>query len=246
MKKTKFPTLLLAMGMCMTAACSLDQRDARQGVDYTTDAKTVSDEYHLYATLERVDKDGKMLVISDAGDTITLKLVDDMAFLGGRVQGSRLLVERGTENKSLAMKVVNISQLLGEWVAPNPLAEGTLSGIKLQDGGTAQSINSQTTNYEAWELEGNRLILSSSALGMDVNELEQDTFLITFLSADSLRLDGMKVRRYYCRSSVAIADADVPRYERETDMADHYDLFNPEGDITDNLPDDGGALMDAI
>ena len=55
--------------------------------------------------------------------------------------------------------------LEGRWVEPIPGMENKIQGIELEKGGQASSINMATLQYEKWEQQGNKLILSGKSIG---------------------------------------------------------------------------------
>lgn len=224
-------------------ACNMD-REAKKGYEKTMSIVSPNEDNMLYATLEEVINGDSIVAITDVGDTIMLAISNEETLLGDAIPGSRLAITRNSNKKNIAQKIVNITQLIGEWLEPSPLAEGSYMGISLLEGGVAAAINSQTTEYEDWRLEGDKLLLSSVAKGMDVNEATVDTFHINLLTTDSLRLSGIDSRFYFCRSSsIKQSPEGKNNYKRETDTADDYDLFNPEGDTPDDIGDENSGLM---
>ncbi|EFY06877.1 lipocalin-like domain-containing protein [Succinatimonas hippei] len=55
--------------------------------------------------------------------------------------------------------------LEGRWVEPIPGMENKIQGIELAKGGQASSINMATLQYEKWDQQGNKLILSGKSIG---------------------------------------------------------------------------------
>ena len=84
----------------------------------------------------------------------------------------------------------------GQWVEPIPGMEG-VQGFTLEKGGKASSINMATLKYEAWEQNGQQLILSGVSIGNGVNGSFSDTLTIERLTSDSLVLkNGVQLRKY--------------------------------------------------
>ncbi|OUP07737.1 hypothetical protein B5F34_10335 [Mediterranea sp. An20] len=84
----------------------------------------------------------------------------------------------------------------GQWVEPIPGMEG-VQGFMLEKGGKASSINMATLKYEAWEQNGQQLILSGESIGNGVSGSFSDTLTIERLTPDSLILkNGMQFRKY--------------------------------------------------
>ena len=76
----------------------------------------------------------------------------------------------------------------GAWVEPVPGMENMVQGVRLEAGGKASSINMATLQYEAWQREGDRLILSGKSLGNGQTIAFSDTLRIEELTADRLTL----------------------------------------------------------
>ena len=53
----------------------------------------------------------------------------------------------------------------GKWVEPVPNMPGVKQGFSLEQGGVAESINMATLQYNAWRVDGNKLILSGESIG---------------------------------------------------------------------------------
>ena len=62
----------------------------------------------------------------------------------------------------------------GEWVEPVPGMEGQVQGVKLEPGGRASSVDMATLQYEAWERQGDRLILSGDRLHRHAHHRKTD------------------------------------------------------------------------
>ncbi|WP_297851795.1 lipocalin family protein [uncultured Alistipes sp.] len=73
----------------------------------------------------------------------------------------------------------------GEWVEPVPGMEGQVQGVKLEPGGRASSA---TLQYEAWERQGDRLILSGRSIGNGQAIAFTDTLTIEKLTGTELIL----------------------------------------------------------
>ncbi len=76
----------------------------------------------------------------------------------------------------------------GRWIEPVPGIEGQVQGINLEKGGKASSINMATLQYENWERQDDRLILSGKSIGNHVTIPFSDTLTIVNLSDKNLSL----------------------------------------------------------
>ena len=90
----------------------------------------------------------------------------------------------------------NSMSVVGEWIEPIPGMEGQIQGIKMEEGGSASSVNMATLVYESWKQEDNQLILRGKSIGNGQTIEFIDTMEIKKLTADSLVLDnrGMEIR----------------------------------------------------
>lgn len=76
----------------------------------------------------------------------------------------------------------------GKWVEPVPGMENQTQGINLEKGGKASSINMATLQYDSWEKEGNKLILSGKSIGNHQTISFSDTLIIEKLTNKELTL----------------------------------------------------------
>ena len=76
----------------------------------------------------------------------------------------------------------------GEWVEPVPGMENQMQGVNLEKGGKASSINMATLQYESWEKQGDKLILSGKSIGNHETGSFTDTLVIEKLTENELTL----------------------------------------------------------
>lgn len=93
----------------------------------------------------------------------------------------------------------NSASIVGSWVEPVPGMEGQVQGIKMEEGGTASSVNMATLVYESWKQEGDKLILTGKSIGNGQTIEFADTMEIKKLTADSLFLDGRGMEIRYAK-----------------------------------------------
>lgn len=126
-------------------------------------------------------------MISDNGDTLTLSLIE--AQEANKVFGSMEIGDRlallADAKRSRATWVVNLNELMGDWVMPNPLDGSSVMGVGIRDGGIAEGINQGVVVYKTWRLVNGMLELNSIREGGGDFE-ENELFTILYLSADSL------------------------------------------------------------
>jgi hypothetical protein len=89
------------------------------------------------------------------------------------------------DDKTEALIVINQNSLLGDWVMPNPIDGSSEVGIRIKEGGIAESIDQSSIIYKTWKIYNGKLeILSQRDGGGDEEEL--NLYEIVKLGADSL------------------------------------------------------------
>lgn len=234
-------TILAAL---LLMACSMDRRN--EAAEETDDFVYHSvDDSMIYGILQDT-RDDRFLIRTDAGDTLWVRMLTEGGFVGDAIPNSRFAYQVA-DGRNRTTFAVNLSMLMGEWVEPSALAEGTYCGVELNDGGMAVSINSQTTDYVGWQLLDGCLLLTSMPLGLDINEITTDTFTIKMLTPDSLILRNPAINYYFCRRSSVRNDEKARPYSdgEEDEMMSDFDMFGPDNatsavDTTDIM---NGGLM---
>lgn len=76
----------------------------------------------------------------------------------------------------------------GKWVEPIPGMENQMQGVNLEQGGKASSINMATLQYETWEQQGDKLLLTGKSIGNGMTLSFTDTLTIEQLTENELVL----------------------------------------------------------
>ena len=122
---------------------------------------------------------------------------------GGLQAGDRMAV-LPNRNKTEAQIVINQNTLLGDWVMPNPIDGSSEVGIRIKEGGIAESIDQSSIIYKTWKIFNGKLeILSQREGGGDMEEL--NLYDLILLGADSL---------VFRTSGVAKQDMETFEYSR--------------------------------
>ena len=79
-------------------------------------------------------------------------------------------------------------QIEGSWIEPVPGMPEMVQGITLENGGKATSINMATLQYESWEKNGDKLVLSGKSIGNHQTISFSDTLQIEELTTENLVL----------------------------------------------------------
>ena len=126
-------------------------------------------------------------LLRDNGDTLVLSITNAMEagqVFGGLLVGDRIAVLPNATN-SEAVIVINQNALLGDWVMPNPIDGSSEVGIRIKEGGVAESIEQSSIIYKTWKIFNGRLeILSQRDGGGDEEEL--NLYELVRLGPDSL------------------------------------------------------------
>lgn len=146
--------------------------------------------------------------------------------LGTLDAGHRIAVLFNQDSNTDAKSIIDITELIGRWVEPDAVDIGSMQGIELQEGGVASSINGRNTKYLSWSIYNGKLLLENSIDGF--SNVTTDTFYITYLSPDSMRVTTSMNKHYFRRSN---SDEDDVMREYDDYFSPEMTDFNPEGEI---------------
>ena len=125
-------------------------------------------------------------LITDIGDTLTLSIAEANEkgqCFGGIQGGDRIAVLLSDE--TTASIVINQSALLGDWVMPNPIDGSSEMGIRIKEGGVAESIDQPSLIYRSWRLFNGKLEIVAIREG-GAEEEETNLYELVSLGSDSL------------------------------------------------------------
>lgn len=182
---------LLFLSVALTAVIFLScGGSGRQQVDHeedTIDVNSLIGDHTLYGLCSGQPTESQLLVLTDNGDTVKLDVTrakSDHKVLGSIKMGDRLAVMTN-KNRTEATEVINIDLLLGNWVMPDPLDGSDEIGIRIKDGGVAESIEMTNIIHRTWRIYNGKLqIVSVREGGGDLEET--NLYEIIKLSADTL------------------------------------------------------------
>ena len=184
MKKT-FVILVVTAAVLMIASCG--NRTQPVPFDNGDSADIANADPTIYG-IRGVGTTMNMLqLITDTGDTLSIDLStaqEKNQVFGGLQAGDRMAVVPNAD-KTEALMVINQTTLLGNWVMLNPLDGSDEVGIRIKEGGIAESIDQPTVSYRTWRLTRGQLEI------MQVDEEgsgQEETYVfdIIKLGADSL------------------------------------------------------------
>ena len=103
------------------------------------------------------------------------------------------------KDKTTAKLVINQSAMLGDWVMPNPLDGSSEMGIRIKEGGIAESIDQPTMIYRSWRLYNGKLeIVAIREGGGDM--METNLYDIVAIGPDTLIFkDSEETFEYSCQ-----------------------------------------------
>lgn len=157
----KFSTFVMVAAVTMAiGSCGKKGGGEQQTVKEPESSEMVS--INRDSTLYGICSDGSAMntlqMITDVGDTVNISIAEANEkgqCFGGFQVGDRMAVIM--KNKTTAQQVINQSALLGEWVMPNPIDGSSEMGIRIKDGGIAESIDQPSLIYRSWKLFNGKL-----------------------------------------------------------------------------------------
>lgn len=185
MKKLVF--LSVAMAAMMMLSCGGSNSHQAEREEDTVDAYDQIRDHTLYGLCGAIPSSSQLKVITDTGDTLALDItraIENRKMLGSIRVGDRLAVMTN-KNQTEATEVININLLLGDWVMPDPLDGSDEIGIRIKEGGVAESIEMTNITYRTWRIFNGKLEITSIREGGGEAE-ETNYFDILKLSSDTL------------------------------------------------------------
>lgn len=126
-------------------------------------------------------------LMTDMGDTLHLSLEDakeNNQVFGSYAPGDRMAVVISPDYKNVKT-VINESVLMGNWMMPNPIDGSSEVGIRIKDGGIAESIEQSSIIYKTWKIVDGKLEITLVREGGG-DEEETNWYTIDKLDGDSL------------------------------------------------------------
>ena len=187
MKKVSVLVLTIA-GLIAFGSCgSKQQQQAATDDDSTSVEDLVPRDKTIYGICTEGTAMNTLEIITDSGDTLRLSLEnaqENGKVFGGLQVSDRVAVVTDKESKE-AQVVINLNTLMGDWVMPDPLDGSDEIGIRIKEGGVAESIDQSTIIYRTWKIfNGDLEILLVREGGGD--EEEENRYEILTLGPDTL------------------------------------------------------------
>ena len=188
MKKLVFLFVAMA-GVIALGSCGgkKQQRSAPAEQKSTSTSSYVPFDKTIYGLCGEGTAMNTLELLTDNGDTLILSMTNAQEagqVFGGLQTGDRLAV-MANEKKTEATEVINLNTLLGDWVMPDPIDGSAEVGIRIKEGGVAESIEMTNIIYRTWKIvDGNLEILSVREGGGDAEEV--NLYQILTLGPDTL------------------------------------------------------------
>lgn len=174
--------LIYAFGLWAVASWCVTGCDNRGQKSAGDDSANVLTDTVADSTVYGVCGEGSAMstveLVTDAGDTLTYLVDEDdssrQCVQGGLLVGDRLAVigSMGPDGERVAQKVINLTTLQGKWTSLD-------KNFEILEGGVVKSnVAAESHPWTAWKILNGRLLLN------------QDTFSIDCLGADSLYLEN--------------------------------------------------------
>lgn len=146
--------------------------------------KTDSCQVYLFSTMDVVKEDINGILL---GDKVQVVYTGE-------------LTETADPQSVTVAKIVEIEQdpILGCWTQPVPGMEG-VQGIKIMEGGVAESINMSTLVYKSWTRDSLFLVLTGQSIGNNQTLDFTDTMIIQTLDDMNLVLAKEGVENIYTK-----------------------------------------------
>ena len=187
MKKTMLFGMMVA-GLMMLGSCGGGkQQQSGGGETSSSQSNFMPMDQTLYGLCGEGTAMNTLELLTDNGDTLILSMLNAQEagqVLGGLQTGDRLAVMTN-DKKTEATEVINLNTLLGDWVMPDPIDGSSEIGIRIKEGGVAESIEMTNIIYRTWKIVNGKLEIISIREGGGDQE-ETNLYDILSLGADTL------------------------------------------------------------
>ena len=187
MKKLLFFGCFMA-GVIAFGSCGGNKQPvASDDQDTTSTEELVPTDKTVYGICTSGSAMNTLQMITDSGDTLTLDLSkanDNNKVFGGFQESDRMAVVVD-KNRKDALVVINLNALMGDWVMPDPIDGSAEIGIRIKEGGVAESIEQSTIIYRTWRIFNGDLDIQLVREGGG-DEQEDNRYEILTLGPDTL------------------------------------------------------------
>lgn len=186
MKKLMFLALGAIVGLSFSACGNKQNQNTTYEDTTLIDSSKIKD-VTIFGLCGEGSAMSTLELMTDMGDTLHLSLEDakeNNQVFGSYAPGDRMAVVISPDYKNVKT-VINESVLMGNWMMPNPIDGSSEVGIRIKDGGIAESIEQSSIIYKTWKIVDGKLEITLVREGGG-DEEETNWYTIDKLDGDSL------------------------------------------------------------
>ena len=188
MKKSVFLGVFVA-GVVLFGSCGGNKQ--QQYVEEDDNSTSMEDKEVTDRTIYGICTAGTAMntleMITDSGDTLKLNIsrANEMGKVFGGLQPSDRLAVVPDSSGRMALQVINLNTLMGDWVMPDPIDGSAEVGIRIKEGGIAESIDQSVIVYRTWKIFNGELEINLVREGGG-DEQEDNRYELLILGPDTL------------------------------------------------------------
>ena len=189
MKKSVFLGVFVA-GVVLFGSCGGNKQQQQYAEEEDNSTSLEDREVHdrtIYGICTGRTSTNTLEMITDSGDTLKLNITgaNEMGKVFGGLQPSDRLAVVPDSSGRVALQVINLNTLMGDWVMPDPIDGSAEVGIRIKEGGIAESIDQSVIVYRTWKIFNGELEINLVREGGG-DEQEDNRYEFLFLGPDSL------------------------------------------------------------
>lgn len=184
----KLVILSVAMTTLMLLSCGgKQQSQAEETQDSINIEEIVPRDHTIYGICTDGTAMNTLEMVTDNGDTLVLSLTtaQEVGKVFGGLQVSDRVAVVADNAKKEAKLVINLNTLMGDWVMPDPIDGSSEIGIRIKEGGVAESIDQSVIVYRTWKIFNGELEIELMREGGG-DEEELNRYEILALGPDTL------------------------------------------------------------
>ena len=189
MKKSVFLGVFVA-GVVLFGSCGGNKQQQQYAEEEDNSTSLEDREVHdrtIYGICTGRTSTNTWEMITDSGDTLKLNITgaNEMGKVFGGLQPSDRLAVVPDSSGRVALQVINLNTLMGDWVMPDPIDGSAEVGIRIKEGGIAESIDQSVIVYRTWKIFNGELEINLVREGGG-DEQEDNRYEFLILGPDTL------------------------------------------------------------
>ena len=187
MKKSVFLGTFVA-GILLFGSCGGNkQQYVEEESDSISREELASRDRTIYGICTSGTAMNTLEMITDSGDTLKLSIAraKEKGKVFGGLQVSDRLAVLPDSTGHVALQVINLNSLMGDWVMPDPIDGSAEVGIRIKEGGIAESIDQSVIVYRTWKIINGDLEIQLVREGGG-DEQEDNRYELLILGPDTL------------------------------------------------------------